>query len=56
MEASLLVSLSLGLGSLALVLAGVAVFLLLRGNGYFIKAKYRSNRVGAESHLEISEP
>jgi hypothetical protein len=44
------------LGSLALVLAGAAVFLLLRGSDYFMKAKYRSNRVSAESHLEIPEP
>jgi len=55
-ETSLLVSLSLGLGSLALVLAVVAVFLLLRGNDYFMKAHYRRNRVSAESKLEISEP
>jgi len=55
-DSSLLISLSLGLGSLALVLAGAAVFLLLRGSDYFMKAKYRSNRVSAESHLEIPEP
>ncbi|MDA0289462.1 MAG: hypothetical protein O2828_02515 [Actinomycetota bacterium] len=55
-ESSFLFFLSLGLGSLALVLAGVAVFLLLRGHDYFKKARYRSNRVSAESNLETPEP
>lgn len=40
---SLLISLGIGLGSLAVLLAGVAAYLLLKKQSAFTKAKYRSN-------------
>jgi len=55
-DSSLLMSLSVGLGLLALILAGVAVFLFLQNQGYFTKSRYRSNRVSADAELETFEP
>jgi len=56
-DSSLLISLSIGLGSLAVLLAGVAAYLLLQNQSTFTKAKYRSNHATAapeEEQLEQS--
>jgi hypothetical protein len=56
-DSSLLISVSIGLGSLAVLLAGIAVYLLLQNQNAFTKAKYRSNHTTSapeEEHLEQS--
>jgi hypothetical protein len=53
---SLLLSWSIGLGSLALVLAVVAVVLLLKNQGTFTHAKYRSNRETFSVDADSTEP
>ena len=56
-DSSLLISVSIGLGSLAVLLAGVAVYLLLQNQSAFTKSKYRSNHETAapeEEQLEHS--
>ncbi|MDP4688993.1 MAG: hypothetical protein NWP37_04315 [Pontimonas sp.] len=48
---------SIGLGSLAVLLAGIAVYLLLQNQNAFTKAKYRSNHTTSapeEEQLEHS--
>jgi hypothetical protein len=42
-DLSLLISVSIGLGSLAVLLAGIAAYLLLQNQNAFTKSKYRSN-------------
>jgi hypothetical protein len=44
LETSMLIGFSIGLGSLALVLAGVAVSLLLHKQGVLTKPRYRTPR------------
>ncbi|MDA8862868.1 hypothetical protein N9H87_01425 [Pontimonas sp.] len=56
-DPSLLISVGIGLGSLAVLLAGVAVYLLLQNQSAFTKSKYRSNHDTAapgEEQLEYS--
>lgn len=50
-ETSMLTGFSIGLGSLAVVLAGVAVYLLLHKQGLFTKPRYRTQR----NEIEIIE-
>ena len=47
----MLIGFSIGLGSLALVLAGVAGYLLLHKQGLFTKPRYRTQR----NEIEIIE-
>jgi len=54
-DSSFLITLSIGLGSLAILLAGAAVYLLLQNQGAFTKAKYRSNHATAASEEEPSQ-
>ena len=42
-DSSVLITLSMGLGSLAVLPAGVAVYLLLQNHGALTKRKYRRN-------------
>jgi hypothetical protein len=51
----MLMALSIGLGSVATVLAGVALYLLLNSQGIFTKARYRSNHNTAEPEVEPVE-
>lgn len=44
LETSMLIGFSIGLGSLALVLTGVAVYLLLHKEGVLTKPRYRTSR------------
>ena len=55
-DSSLLIVFSIGLGSVALVLAVVATYLLVNRQGAFTKTRYRSNRVSPESLVESPEP
>jgi len=54
-DSSFLITLSIGLGSLAVLLAGAAVYLLLQNQGAFTKAKYRSNHATAVPEEEPLE-
>jgi hypothetical protein len=54
-DSSLLISLSIGLGSLAVLLAGVAAYLLPKNQSAFTKAKYRSNHATATPEEEQPE-
>lgn len=56
MDSSLLMALSVGLGLLAVILAGVAGFLILQNQGYLTKSRYRSTRVASDEKLEPLEP
>lgn len=51
-DSSLLITLSIGLGSFAVLLAGLALYLLLQNQGVFTKAKYRSNHIAAAPEEE----
>ena len=52
-EASLLLAVSLGLGLLALSLAIVSAVFLMKNQGFFEKAHYRSNRIEQDTEVEI---
>ncbi|MBT5576509.1 hypothetical protein N9C74_00365 [Pontimonas sp.] len=53
-EASVLLVLSAGLGGAAVVLAGLAVFLLLHKQGYLTRTKSRSTRITHSPDSEMS--
>lgn len=48
LETSMLIGFSIGLGSLAVVLAGVALYLLLHKQGVLTKPRYRTQREEVE--------
>jgi hypothetical protein len=55
LDTSMLIAMSIGLGSVAVVLAGVAMYLLLNSHGLFTKARYRSNHSTTEVEVEPVE-
>lgn len=55
-DSSVLVALSIGLGSMAALLAGIALYLLLKNQGAFQKARYRSNHSITEHEADLLEP